>query len=64
LFGGGDRLGILVESDQAALGRQLRQDQPAMTAAAERAIYISTGCARAFEAERIDCFIKQHRAML
>jgi hypothetical protein len=45
-------------------GRQLRQDQPAVTAAAEGAIYISTGCARAFEAERIDCFIQQHRAML
>ena len=35
-----------------------------MTAAAERAIYIDTGSARAFEAKRIDRFIQQHRAML
>jgi hypothetical protein len=35
-----------------------------VTAAAERAIYISTGSAPAFEGEGIDCFIQQHRTML
>jgi hypothetical protein len=49
LLGRGDRLQILVEGDQAARGRQLRQDQPAMTAAAEGAIYISTRSARALQ---------------
>ena len=64
LFGRGDGLQVLVEADQARIGRQARQDQAAMPAAAKRAVDVNAMRAVTRQVERIDRFIKQHRAML
>ena len=56
----GQRLGILVESDQPPLGRQPPQDQARMSATAERGVHVLTARVRD---QGVDRLVQQDRGV-